>query len=251
MASVGGVRRQLSDLAEWLPLLGDVNSALLGLHGASFSLSGPGGVRDGLAFGLDRTMDSTDVEGGCGVRTEAGALELLGSFARAIAADRGERLAPGVISYLLGTLGWAQEHADWEALAGEVSRVHATVARLTGHAPVAWGSCAHCAGEVVTDPGREGIPEWGECSSCGAWYRDGEDLTRARLDELRSPFIPEGVFVEFSELRRVWPGLTKDQVKKWRARGKVACSFEEPRRYRLKDVNTLMLFRSALPGLVT
>lgn len=249
MVSVALVRAQLSDLVQWLPLLGDVNAALLGLHGASFSLSGVGGVRDGLAFGLDRVLDRPE-DGGAGVRTEAGALDLLRSWAVSFAQDRGEAVPAGVLAYLLALVEWAHEHADWEAFAETVGSTHTVVARATGHAPVAWGTCAHCLGQVVTDPGREGIPEWGECEVCGTWYRDGEDLVRARVEELRSPHLPERLFVTYAQLRGIWPELSKDQVKKWCSRRRaLPVVAGPPRRYQLRAVNQLMAVRTGLAGL--
>lgn len=246
-ATIDEVRQELEDLAAWRSGLSDAVDTILGISSPRLSTDGRGSSNGmALPFHLSAVVDEPDL-GGAGVRTEAGLLDLLGSWSRSIAHDRGEHVKGSPITYLHTTLAWAQEHADWEGLAGDVKDAWVAVGRIVGHADVTLGECPICGGRIITTPRNPrrdkpqhgGIPEYGVCDTCDHWYNDSDDIARVRAEELRSVAVKPTIAVTLTTALRLWPEITKDQIKKWTKRGKLTRCLDSPPTYRLRTINML------------
>lgn len=231
-ATIDDVRRELEDLAAWRSGLSDAVDTILGISSPRLSTDGRGSSNGmALPFHLSAAVDEPDL-GGAGVRTEAGLLDLLGSWARSIAHDRGEHVTGSPLTYLHTTLTWAQQHADWDGLAGDVRDAWIAVGRIVGHGPVTIGTCPWDGGKILTDP-REfdpnepehsGIPEHGECETCERWYADQDDIARAAhkcwQEQMRSTNVDETETATMDRLATIWEGeVDRNTLETWAKRG--------------------------------
>lgn len=224
MTTVTEARKWLEDIAQWKSLLSDAADTILGVSSPRLTTDGRG-TSDGMAlpFHLDRAIDEPD-KGGAGVKTEAGLLDLLGSWHRSIAHDRGEPAHGSPIAYLQTVLPWAQEHADWDALTSDIRDAHHAMARITGHAAVTLGTCPWDGAKILTDPTTDGIPDWGTCEQCDRWYGGHEDILRAtheRWQEAkRSTDGDPHETVTMDLLAEIWDGeVDRNTLEIWAKRG--------------------------------
>ena len=247
MTTIDEARTMLRELAEWTGALSESVDTILGVSSPRLSFtSGSGGSDARLPFGLDRAIDEPD-KGGSGVRTEAGLLDLLGSWQRSIAHDRGEPVHGSPIAYLIATLAWAHEHADWEALTGDITDAHAAVARITGHVPQVVGKCLvpRCKGTVTADMlDDDGRRDYAWCDTCGTMYYSDPDSFRwqaehvvdTHADEFRSVAVDASRTVTMKQALRIWPELDRKTFFDWIKAGRIN---GENGRFALREVNQL------------
>lgn len=247
-ATIDEVRRELEDLAAWRSGLTDAVDTILGISSPRLSTDGRGSS-NGLAlpFHLDQAVDEPDL-GGAGVRTEAGLLDLLGSWARSIAHDRGETVKGSPLTYLHTTLAWAQDHADWDGLAGDVHDAWVAVGRIVGHAPVPLAQCPRCGGKVTTDPTEYGIPQWGACEDCQTWYASLEDVARDRAEERRSVAVKDTIYVTTEAALRLWPELDRGTIRDWKDAGKLPHDAGKLHLRTLNQLANVLLEKRGRPG---
>lgn len=115
-------------------------------------------------------------------------------------------------------------HPDGDLILEEAHRVHARLARRTGHAPATAGHC-WCGGTLWRETSNVGLTDWMVCDGPGEhWYADAQDWARAcheRAREVRE----EGVYwVRRAALRVIWPGLDRRTLHSWVQRGHVTVS---------------------------
>lgn len=247
-ATIDDVRQELEDLAAWRSGLSDAVDTILGVSSPRLSTDGRGsGTGMALPFHLDRAVDEPDL-GGAGVRTEAGLLDLLGSWARSIAHDRGETVKGSPLTYLHTTLQWAQSHADWDGLAGDVHDAWVAVGRIVGHAPVPLAQCPRCGGKVTTDPTEYGIPQWGACEDCQTWYASLEDVARTRADERRSVAVKDTIYVTTPAALRLWPELDRGTIRDWKDAGKLPSDAGKLHLRTLNQLANVLVEKRGRPG---
>lgn len=225
---------ELSDIAAWLPLLTARSTIVYGVRAARVTPARCA-RHDGLPFGLDHRIDQTD-DGWPGIRTHVGALEILASYARSIASERGTHTTSSPIADLQRDIPWAVEHyPDVDAVLDEIHMIHNHVARLTGHAPVLVGSCM-CGGRIFRYPTRRGLTDQAWCNTCDCLYLTRGDAARLRLQQSEDVSI----YLTRRDLRTIWPTLTSNQLDLWVHRGLVVPRGGHPRTYPLAVVNTRM-----------
>lgn len=247
-ATIDDVRRELEDLAAWRSGLSDAVDTILGISSPRLSTDGRGSSNGmALPFHLSAVVDEPDL-GGAGVRTEAGLLDLLGSWARSIAHDRGEHVKGSPLTYLHTTLQWAQEHADWNGLAGDVKDAWVAVGRIVGHAPVPLAQCPRCGGKVTTDPTEYGIPQWGACEDCQTWYASLEDVARTRAEERRSVAVKDTIYVTTEAALRLWPELDRGTIRDWKDAGKLPNDAGKLHLRTLNQLANVLLEKRGRPG---
>lgn len=247
-ATIDDVRQELEDLAAWRSGLSDAVDTILGISSPRLSTDGRGSSNGmALPFRLDQAVDEPDL-GGAGIRTEAGLLDLLGSWARSIAHDRGETVKGSPLTYLHTTLQWAQSHADWDGLAGDVHDAWVAVGRIVGHAPVPLAQCPRCGGKVTTDPTEYGIPQWGACEDCQTWYASLEDVARARAEERRSVAVNDTIYVTTEAALRLWPELDRGTIRDWKDAGKLPNDAGKLHLRTLNQLANVLLEKRGRPG---
>lgn len=247
-ATIDDVRQELEDLAAWRSGLSDAVDTILGVSSPRLSTDGRGSSSGmALPFHLDRAVDEPDL-GGAGVRTEAGLLDLVGSWARSIAHDRGEHVKGSPLTYLHTTLAWAQQHADWYGLAGDVHDAWVAVGRIVGHGDQVIADCPvpKCGGKIVADHRDEnGISDFGHCNICDIpVHTDRDGFGEDALRIARDPNVHPLASVTLAEALRVWPELTRDDIRNWTRHHKLAPILRidgEASRYPLHVVNKLAL----------
>lgn len=218
--------QMLSQIAAWLPALDDAARTATGLHSNRPTSGGHSGTGGGFPYHLAAVLDTTD-DGPDGIRTSAGVLDVLHSWAVQLADERSEP-APArrsTLPYLIGTITWAQDHAaDWEALADTIADTWRVLARATGHTPVTIGACPKCGGNITTDPTPSGIPEHGSCERCDHWYQDKEYQEKARktvLNDVLRTTSNTAIYVDWATLHDAFPDLSHDRLRQWAHRGHV------------------------------
>lgn len=225
---------ELSDIAAWLPLLTARSTIVYGVRSARVTPSRCG-RHDGLPFGLDHRIDQTD-DGWPGIRTHVGTLEIIASYAAAIASERGTHTTNSPIADLQRDIPWAADHyADVDAVLTEIHMIHNHVARLTGHAPTLVGTC-ECGGRIYRYPTRRGLTDQSWCSTCDRLYLTQGDAARVRLQCVTDL----DVYVTRQDLKTIWPTLTDNQVDLWVHRGVIEPRAGRPKTYPLAAVNTRM-----------
>lgn len=246
-STIDDVRQQLEDLAAWRSGLSDAVDTILGISSPRLSTDGRGSS-NGLAlpFHLDQAVDEPDL-GGAGVRTEAGLLDLVGSWARSIAHDRGETVKGSPLTYLHTTLQWAQEHADWDGLAGDVKDAWVAVGRIVGFSGRIIGKCPKCGGRIVADSTKDGIDLAAFCEKCDSYYgvdNDGErtsaDIKPAAIARLREVRADNERMVTYRQAMEIWEGvLDKDLFFSWVHAERLEYADTDPRTYPLSQINYL------------
>ncbi|WP_141757341.1 hypothetical protein [Actinomyces sp. HMSC065F12] len=225
---------ELSEIAQWLPLLTTRSTIVYGVRSARV-MPARCARHDGLPFGLDHRIDQTD-DGWPGIRTHVGALEILASYARAIASERGTYTTTSPIADLQRDIPWAAEHyEDVDAVLDEIHRIHYHIARLTGHAPTLVGTC-ECGGRIYRYPTRRGLTDQSWCNTCDRLYLTQGEAVRTRLQHVTSL----DVYVTRQDLKTIWPTLTDNQIDLWVHRGIVEPRDGRPKVYPLAVVNTRM-----------
>lgn len=248
MTTVSEARGWLEDIAAWKSLLSDAADTILGVSSPRLTTDGRG-TSDGTAlpFRLDRAIDEPD-KGGAGIKTEAGLLDLLGSWHRRIAGERGEPVHGSPIAYLHTVLPWAEDHTDWDALTSDIRDARDAMARITGHTRQVVGECPipRCGGHIVADRRDEhGISDWAHCDVCDTMmHTDPEQYAEDLLRVLRDREVTPLAFVTVAEALRIWPELTKDDIRNWIRAGRMlrfgdSGTDEEPVRYHLRSLNRL------------
>lgn len=225
---------ELSEIAQWLPLLTTRSTIVYGVRAARVTPARCA-RHDGLPFGLDHRIDQTD-DGWPGIRTHVGALEILASYARAIASERGTHITTSPIADLQRDLPWAAEHyEDVDAVLDEIHRIHHHIARLTGHAPTLVGTC-ECGGEIYRYPTRRGLTDQSWCNLCDRLYLTQGEAARTRLQHVTSL----DVYVSRQDLKIIWTALTDGRLDMWVQRGIIEARSGRPKTYPLALVNTRM-----------
>ena len=219
--SVVDVRGELTDIRAWKRGLSDAVDTILGISSPRMSFAGGGGSGDGVLAKVEATLDD-ESRGAAGVRTEAGLLDLLGSWARSFAFDRVEQVGEP-LAYLLGPgiLEWAERQADWAAFVSDVHDCWIRLAKITGHAPEVMARCPECKGYVLRESTDEGLTEWGVCEACGTYYCDEQAVLHAAVREMRSVAVNPQVTVTTAEALTIWPELKRDDIKNWMRSGKL------------------------------
>ena len=225
---------ELSEIAQWLPLLTARSTIVYGVRSARVTPSRCG-RHDGLPFGLDHRIDQTD-DGWPGIRTHVGALEILASYARVIAGERGTHTTTSPIADLQRDIPWAAEHyPDADAVLDEIHRIHHHIARLTGQAPTLVGTC-ECGGRIYRYPTRRGLTDQSWCNTCDRLYLTQGEAARVRLQHVTSL----DVYVSRQDLKIIWPALTDGRLDMWVQRGIIEARPGRPKTYPLALVNTRM-----------
>lgn len=225
---------ELSDIAQWLPLLTRQSTIVYGARSARITPARCA-RHNGLPFGLDHRIDQTD-DGWPGIRTHVGALEILASYARAIASERGTHTTNSPIADLQRDIPWAAEYyPDVDAVLDEIHRIHHHIARLTGHAPTLVGTC-ECGGRIYRYPTRRGLTDQSWCNTCDRLYLTQGEAARTRLQHVTSL----DVYVTRQDLKTIWPTLTDGRLDMWTQRGIIEARAGRPKTYPLALVNTRM-----------
>ena len=221
-------------LAACLPLLTARSTIVYGVRAARVTPARCA-RHDGLPFGLDHRIDQTD-DGWPGIRTHVGALEILASYARSIASERGTHTTSSPIADLQRDIPWAAEHyPDVDAVLDEIHRIHHHIARITGHAPSLVGTC-ECGGRIYKYPTRRGLTDQSWCSTCDRLYLTQGEAARTRLQHVTSL----DVYVTRPDLKTIWPSLTDGRLDMWTQRGIIEARPGRPKTYPLALVNTRM-----------
>ena len=231
MTTVSEARGWLKDIAAWKDLLSDAADTILGVSSPRLTTDGRG-TSDGMAlpFHLDRAIDEPD-KGGAGVKTEVGLLDLLGSWHRRIAGERGEPVHGSPIAYLQTVLPWAQEHTDWDALVGDIRDARDAMARITGHTDQVVGPCLvlRCEGTVRARMTSHGRDPYAWCDTCDAMYYSDPETYRAEAEHfiernaeaLSSVAVEDDRWVSTEVALRIWPALDRRTIWDWRDAGRL------------------------------
>ncbi|QQO78152.1 hypothetical protein [Actinomyces sp. HMT897] len=253
MATTDRTIMELTDLAQWAPLLTDVGTAVLDPHtprGRTHT------TPTHFPFHLDQTWDH-DEDGATGVRTQAGLEDLLTSIARPVATLLDETITPTVYAYLATRCEWMAEHdGDWDTTQDTIHQAWATLAHLTGHTPQNLGSCPvpGCPGTIQAATGRQGRSDHAFCDTCDTYLPtdytslDKDYLLRILRPTMRTATVPSDAVVEMTELATIWaPDVPRNTLEVWAKRG-VLTKYHDRRRtvYRLRDANTAIIARLPL-----
>lgn len=226
---------ELSDIAQWLPLLTTQSTIVYGVRSAHITPTRGCTRGDSLPFGLDHRIDHTD-QGYTGIRTHAGALEILSTYATLIANKRGTPATPSPIADLQRDIPWAIDHyPNVDAVLDEIHRIHHHIARLTGHAPTLAGTC-ECGGRIYRYPTHRGLTDQSWCNTCDRLYLTQEEVARTRLQHASNL----DVYVSRQDLKTIWPNLSDNRLDLWVHRGIVKPRAGKPKTYPLAIVNTRM-----------
>jgi hypothetical protein len=165
-----------------------------------------------------------------------GALEILASYARVIAGERGTHSTGSPIADLQRDMPWAAEYyPDVDAVLDEIHRIHHHIARLTGHAPTLVGTC-ECGGRIYRYPTRRGLTDQSWCNLCDRLYLTQGEAAKTRLQHVTNL----DVYVTRQDLKTIWPTLTDNQIDLWAHRGVIEPRAGRPKTYPLAVVNTRM-----------
>lgn len=230
------IQRHLAELNIWLPLLDA--QARPSLRAPHYEPTRYAGTK-GLPFNLEKTLDNTD-DGPGGVRTSHGLLEILQSWANQFAKERNETHPLHPIPYLHTLTPWATQHPDWEAYADTITSLRDHVAQLIGYADQQIGTCPRCNGRIMSTPDRDGLPEWGTCTTCDYWYADQNAITleRDRLitQQLKTSNDPT-LYVPLTTIKQLYPTLQRKTLNQWVQRGHVK---HAQHGYQLAPINSRM-----------
>jgi hypothetical protein len=250
MVTIDTARKELQELAQWRPLLGDAAATVLGVSSPRLTWTGSSGAGDGsqLPFHLDSVIDRTD-EGASGIRTPQGLDEIMLRWALQVAHGKGDPQPRSGLAYLQqqGVLEWAQAHDDWDALTDTIRDAHQAIGRITGHGPAIIGKCPKCGGRIVADSTKDGIDLAAFCEKCDSYYgvdNDGErtsaDIKPAAIARLREVRADNERMVTYRQAMEIWEGvLDKDLFFSWVHAERLEYADTDPRTYPLSQINYL------------
>lgn len=124
--------------------------------------------------------------------------------------------------YLTHNTEWAQSQwADWECVLDEAQRIHARLARRTGHAPIRYGWCS-CGGSVWQEATDSGLTDWMVCDGPAEhFYRDATHYAATQLWMARAVTEPGRYWVRMAAIKTIWPSLDRRTLHSWVERGHV------------------------------
>lgn len=236
-------RRLLDQIRDYLAQIPDTTREIMGLRAIRYDLAGSSTADDSrLPFGLNIAYDDL-TSGPNGIRTQAGALDLLHEWAEdwcRLTHDTDPYL--DVITYLHDHTLWAaQNHPAWTDYLTDLIATRAVVRRLAGLAPETEPvPCVHCGGRIVHDWTPRGLDDTARCTRCGLTWDTKARLDYANLTHLRAlPQTHPDILVTPEQARAIHPGLRAGTLRQWLHRRDIQPENTTPRGEPLIRLNAI------------
>ena len=245
-ATIDEVRQELTDIARWAPLMPATWSDMPvrasrigdGVHVRMSHTPMPGG--------LERAIDTWDLNGPLGIHTQVGVRQALGPIVDEIYPARElldatsappTRNVLDLISYLRDNMPWACEHMGntwWQMKCADIHAVWERVQHLVCPPVERAGTCPECGARIEWVMGSEGRVNIPICPA-GHTIRNlfAQQLQRIRnADEQDAP-----AYATMKEVQQLFPTLKGGTLRKWVFEEKVR---KEGSRYCVNDIATRM-----------
>ncbi|WP_136314328.1 hypothetical protein [Actinomyces procaprae] len=226
--------RMLTDLAQWLPLLRELEQGKGQPRSPQPNPSHATDAEGRVPFGI--RVDNTDEP--ADARTAAGILLWAATWAEHWESWYGRALG-GSLTYLASIADQAarQHPDDWQALTDELEPIHARVAAATGHTDQddTQHRCPSCGGRLQQAATKRGLTDSRQCATCQSWWPDGEIIDATRHHTITTTSDAD-VWVTRTEARNLHPGLRADLLRQWIHRGHIRT--DHTGRLNLGDLNT-------------
>jgi len=249
-ATIDDVRQELEDLARWAPLMPATWSDMPvrasrigdGVHVRMSHAPMPGG--------LERAIDTWDLNGKLGIHTQVGVRQALGPWVDEIRTMREMLIGTDPyresVAYLVAHLDWARTHmptVQWDMMAADVRAVWERVQQIVCPTKEVIAPCpdVKCNGVMRANTGKHGIVDTATCDGCGKEFHTDPDQYAHDVRAVGQGLTVNPLaVVTVAQIERLWAGeINADTVKKWVKRGKVTPRDTTPATYPLAKVNVL------------
>lgn len=242
-STIDDVQSWLRELARWTPLLPATWSDTPmrasrtgdGIHVRLSHAQMPGG--------MERAIDTWDLNGKFGIHTQIGVQQALGPWADELRTLRDMLIGPdphtGTIPYLLDHLDWAAQHMDhtqWELMCADIHGVHDRVQGIVWPDRERAGTCPGCGARLEWVMGDKGKINTPICPNrCRVDLRAGlPHAQRARIKRA-DPDHDAPAYATIEEVKTLFPEVKGGTLRKWVFEGKVR---KEGSRYCINDIAT-------------
>ena len=232
-ATIDDVRQELVSIATWAPKLPaswsdmPVRASRIGdgVHVRMSHAPMPGG--------LERAIDTWDLNGALGIHTQVGVRQALGPWVDEMRGMGGPRFPIGPVAYLVTNLDWARTHMDtqqWAYMAADVHAVWERVQHLVCPPVERAGTCPECGARIEWVMGSKGRVNMPICPA-GHTIRN---LTAQQLQRIRNADQQDApAYATITEIHTLWPSIKAGTLSAWVKRGHVR---KEGDRYCINDI---------------
>lgn len=236
-STISDVRQDLVNITKWAPKLPaswsdmPVRASHIG-DGVHVRMS-----HAPLPGGMERAVDTWDLNGPLGIHTQIGVRQALGPWADELRGMGGPYAPGSPVTYLQVHLDWARTHmptVQWDMMAADIHGVWERVQHLVCPAVERDGTCPDCGARIEWVMGSEGRVNMPICPA-GHTIRNlfAQQLRRIRnADEQDAP-----AYATMKEVQQLFPTLKGGTLRKWVFEEKVR---KEGNRYCVNDIATRM-----------
>ena len=245
-ATIDDVRQELGSIAKWAPKLPaswsdmPVRASRIG-DGVHVRMS-----HAPLPGGMERAVDTWDLNGPLGIHTQIGVRQALGPWVDELRGMGGPYAPGSPVTYLQAHLDWARTHMDpqqWAYMAADVHAVWERVQHLVCPTKEVITRCpdVKCNGVLRANTGKHGIVDTATCDGCGKEFHTDPDQYAHDVRAVGQGLTVNPLaVVTVAQIERLWAGeINADIVKKWVKRGKLTPRNTTPATYPLAKVNVL------------
>ena len=225
-ATIDEVRRELTDIARWAPLMPATWSDMPvrasrigdGVHVRMSHAPMPGG--------LERAIDTWDLNGVLGIHTQVGVRQALGPWVDELRGMGGPTTSGSPVTYLQAHLDWARTHMDpqqWAYIVADVHAVWERVQHLVCPPVERAGTCPGCGSRIEWVIGSKGKINMPTCPNpkCKVDLRAGLiHAQRARIKHA-DPAHDAPAYADIKRIKLIWPNVKESRLRKWVQRGKI------------------------------
>ena len=225
-ATIDDVRQELGSIAKWAPKLPaswsdmPVRASRIG-DGVHVRMS-----HAPLPGGMERAVDTWDLNGPLGIHTQIGVRQALGPWVDELRGMGGPYAPGSPVTYLQAHLDWARTHmptVQWDMMAADIRAVWERVQHLVCPAVEREGTCPGCGSRIEWIIGSEGKINMPICPNpkCKADLRAGLiHAQRARIKHA-DPSHDAPAYADIKRIRLIWPNVKESRLRKWVQRGKI------------------------------
>ncbi|QHO91940.1 hypothetical protein CWT12_12335 [Actinomyces sp. 432] len=243
--------RMLTDLAQWLPLLRELEQGRGQPRSPRPNPAHPGDTAGQVPFGIrvDSEDEPADARTAAGIRTwatiwadffttwypgfpQTDKRQTLHKQAR-IRRYRRRRALTWLAT--IAPQAEAQHPNEWADFLDELQPIYARVATATGHADATDPDhrCPACGGQLQQAATRRGLTDSRQCTNCQQWYPDGDIIDATRHHTITTTDDADA-WVTREEARDLHPTISADLLRQWIHRGEVTSRPKAPDK---RDVN--------------
>ena len=242
-ATIDDVRQELGNIAKWAPKLPaswsdmPVRASRIG-DGVHVRMS-----HAPLPGGMERAVDTWDLNGPLGIHTQVGIRQALGPWQDELRGMGGPAMLGSPVAYLVAHLDWARAHmpaVQWDMMGADIRAVWERVQHLVCPDKERSGTCPECGARIEWVMGSEGRVNIPLCPNrCKVDMRAG--LVHAQRHRLaHADDAPDDAVVTLDEARRIWPKLNANTIRSYIHRHQLERVGEKPPRYRVRDLARLI-----------